>query len=62
MHKNKRLSDYIYTIGNLECKVCLMSIKTGQFMEFIKLCKIIKIICFFLCRQQGRLWNTVAHL
>ena len=34
--KNKRLSDYIYSIANLQRKVCLMSTKAGQ---FIKSCK-----------------------
>ena len=31
--KNKHLSDYIYSIATLQCKVWLMSIKVGQFIR-----------------------------
>ena len=45
VHKNKCLSDNIYSTATLKCNVCLMSIKTGQFIElyifFKKLCKIV---------------------
>ena len=27
-----KMSDYIYSIATLQCKVCLMSKKTGQFI------------------------------
>ena len=37
--KNKRLSDYIYSIATLKYKVCLMATKAGQFLKSIKLCK-----------------------
>ena len=40
--KYKGLSDYIYSIANLKCKVCLMSPKAGQFIKnHVKVCKII---------------------
>ena len=35
--KNKRLSDYIYSIANLQHKVCLMSTKAGQFIKSNKI-------------------------
>ena len=47
-HKNKPLSDYIYSIATLYCKVGLMPIKTGQ---FIKLCKIISHNLFLFTLQ-----------
>ena len=34
--KNKHISDYIYSIANLYCKVCLMSTKTAQFIKSYK--------------------------
>ena len=37
IHKNKRLSDYIYSIANLRRKVCLMSTKAGQFIKSYKI-------------------------
>ena len=41
--KNKRLSDYIYSIANLQCKVCLTSTKAEQFIKEnnVKTCKMI---------------------
>ena len=36
-HKNKPLSDYIYSIATLYCKVGLMPIKTGQFIRLYKI-------------------------
>ena len=36
MHKNKNLSDYIYSSATLQCKICLISIKTGQFKKLHK--------------------------
>ena len=35
--KNKRLSDYIYSVATLSCKVCLMSTKAGQFIKSYKI-------------------------
>ena len=35
--KNKCLSDYIYSIATLYCKVCLMSAKAGQFIKSYKI-------------------------
>ena len=51
-HKNKPLSDYIYSIATLYCKVGLMPIKTGQ---FIKLCKIIShnLFLFYITANRG---------
>ena len=64
--KNKRLSDYIYSTAILECKICVMSIKTGQ---FIKLCKIIKndvkanrIICFFVFTGNKGVFGTQSNI
>ena len=37
MHKNKRFSNYIYSISTLQCKVCLMSTKAGQFKKSYKI-------------------------
>ena len=34
--KNIFLSDYIYSIANLWCKVCLMSMKAEQFIKSYK--------------------------
>ena len=31
------VSDYIYSIATLQCKVCLMSIKTGHFIKLYKI-------------------------
>ena len=35
--KNKRLSDNIYSIANLQRKVCLMPTKAGQFIKSNKI-------------------------
>ena len=35
--KNKPLSDYIYSIANLQRKVCLMSTEAGQFIKSYKI-------------------------
>ena len=35
--KNKCLSDYIYSIGTLYCKVCLMCTKAGQFIKLFNI-------------------------
>ena len=37
MNKNKCVSDYIYSIATLWCKVGLMSIKTGQLIKLYKI-------------------------
>ena len=34
--ENKRLCDYIYSIANLQRKICLMSTKAGQFIKSYK--------------------------
>ena len=65
--KNKRLSDYIYSIATLQCKVCLMPIKTGKFIKSNEIIenyvKSYERICFFFhCRQQRHFWNTVEYL
>ena len=53
-------------IATLYCKVCLMSIKTGQFVKLYKIiCNYVKpykLCLFFLYRQQKRFWNTAGHL
>ena len=44
--KNKRLSDYICSVATISWKVCLMSKKTGQVLNYIKLYgKIIYLTC-----------------
>ena len=35
--KNKGLSNYIYSVATLQWKVCLMSIKIGQFLKLYKI-------------------------
>ena len=35
--KSKRLSDYIYSIATLQCKVCLISTKAGHFIKSYKI-------------------------
>ena len=35
--KNKRLSGYIYSLATLQCKVCLMCTKAGQFIKSYKI-------------------------
>ena len=35
--KSKRLSDYIYSIAILQCKVCLISTKAGHFIKSYKI-------------------------
>ena len=35
--KNKRLSDYIYSLATLQCKACLMSTKAGQLTKSYKI-------------------------
>ena len=37
MIKNKHLSVYISSIATLQCKVCLMSAKAGQFIKSYKI-------------------------
>ena len=38
MHKNKPLSGYIYSITTLQCKLCLIFVKTGHlFVTYIQL-------------------------
>ena len=65
--KNKRLSNYIYSIATLQFKVCLMPIKTGKFIKsneiiesYVKSYE--RISFFFLYRQQRHFWNTVEYL